>query len=697
MKNLIFLLLFGLTCGEQHILLDSTKESMLDWFKYPKGPQSPTPGWVEESFTNFDKGINWRSYVVCDVGYPNVNNWLWTPFIERGEANRIYIEIKFSLRNCDLFPGTAVQCKETFSLLFYEFDAATHQPPPWEPEAYKLIDRIAADEGRFQYNSEVIINTEVRSVEVNKKGIYFAFRDQGACLSLLAIKVYYKTCPEVTASFARYPVTPTGSSEAAIEKTNGGCVNNAIPLDDEPFSFCKSDGSWLYSQGGCQCMAGYQADRSKQESCVACEIGRYKAQPGERECDICPPYSKALFAGSVECKCNTGYYRANSDPKNISCTRPPGPPRNLSITKVGTASVTLSWQIPRDEGGRADTVYRVHCRNCEGGVRFNPSTATFLQTFLTMENLSPGTSYVVELYSENGVSSVARERPKSAVLEVTTEPDNPSTVTSLRVTNVQPSSIQLSWSPPRDPFREIEMYEVRYFVKSVARGWTGNRTITTRNEEVSVPGLAEKTEYGFQVRAKREGGGWGEWTRAVYQVTGSMLDPIYMGDEKNTSTTPAIIGAVAAVIILLLLIGVIVMIYVRRSSEGWSDKQQVGDFDGQEYRGISPHYTTESGLGIVQTHTGALPLFNTLATHKTYIDPHTYEDPHQAVRQFAKELVSRHVVLDRLGNIKFCNAGSSLYHHRGNHRRGRVRRRLPRETDPAGETGHAVSVMSTYL
>ena len=36
---------------------------------------------------------------------------------------------------------------------------------------------------------QVIINTETRSVEVNKKGVYFAFRDQGACLSLLAIKV----------------------------------------------------------------------------------------------------------------------------------------------------------------------------------------------------------------------------------------------------------------------------------------------------------------------------------------------------------------------------------------------------------------------------------------------------------------------------------------------------------------------------
>ena len=68
--------------------------------------------------------------------------------LQRNGANRIYIEVKFSLRNCDLFPGNAVKCKETFSLLYYEFDAATREPPPWEPESYKLIDRIAADEGR---------------------------------------------------------------------------------------------------------------------------------------------------------------------------------------------------------------------------------------------------------------------------------------------------------------------------------------------------------------------------------------------------------------------------------------------------------------------------------------------------------------------------------------------------------------------
>nr|CAD7424943.1 unnamed protein product [Timema monikensis] len=121
------------------VLLDTTQDPALDWTRYPYGPQANTPGWVEESFTNFEKGINWRSYVVCDVAYNNVNNWLWTPFVERGNANRIYIEIKFTIRDCSLFPGNALSCKETFSLLYYEFDAATKEPPPWEPESYKLI------------------------------------------------------------------------------------------------------------------------------------------------------------------------------------------------------------------------------------------------------------------------------------------------------------------------------------------------------------------------------------------------------------------------------------------------------------------------------------------------------------------------------------------------------------------------------
>ena len=208
--------------------------------------------------------------MVCDVAYNNVNNWLWTPFIERGNANRIYIEIKFSMRDCSLFPGTALSCKETFSLLHYEFDAATREPPPWQPESYQLIDRIAADEGRFTASNEVIINTEVRSVPVNKKGVYFALRDQGACISLLAVKVYYLICRENVSNYTKLPNTPTGQELTSIVQVDGECVPNAVEQGTPKF-LCKGNGRWYPLSGGCTCKPGFTANRINQ----TCE-GKYR-------------------------------------------------------------------------------------------------------------------------------------------------------------------------------------------------------------------------------------------------------------------------------------------------------------------------------------------------------------------------------------------------------------------------------------
>ena len=110
---------------------------------------------------------------------------------------------------------------------------------------------------------QVIINTEVRSIPVTKKGVYFAFRDQGACISLLAIRVYYITCPEVTASFAVFPATPTGRELTSIEQSNGVCVANAVE-DAPPKYLCKGDGNWYLLGGGCQCKPGYEANTDKQ-------------------------------------------------------------------------------------------------------------------------------------------------------------------------------------------------------------------------------------------------------------------------------------------------------------------------------------------------------------------------------------------------------------------------------------------------
>lgn len=167
----------------------------------------------------------------------------------------IYIFIIYL--SCYKILGNALSCKETFSLLFYEFDAATREPPPWQTDSYKLIARIAAGEGRFNQNSDVDINTEVKSIAVNKKGVYFAFRDQGACISVLAVKVYYITCPAVTENFAHFDETPTGREITIIEKQNGTCVENAEPYEP-PTYLCKGDGKWTILSGGCHCKVGFE-------------------------------------------------------------------------------------------------------------------------------------------------------------------------------------------------------------------------------------------------------------------------------------------------------------------------------------------------------------------------------------------------------------------------------------------------------
>ncbi|XP_024080766.1 ephrin type-A receptor 4 isoform X6 [Cimex lectularius] len=614
------------------VLLDTSREPSLGWTTYTFGTQSTTPGWVEESFTNFEKGINWRSYVVCDVAYNSVNNWLWTPFVERGNANRIYIEIKFTIRDCSLFPGNALSCKETFSLLYYEFDAATKEPPPWEPDSYNLIGRIAAGEGRFNTNSEVVINTEVKSIPVTKKGVYFAFRDQGACISLLAIKIYYITCPEVTINFAKFPTTPTGREVTLIEHATGRCVENAEEFET-PTYLCKGDGKWYLPTGGCRCKPGYEADVEKQ-TCIVCPPGQYKHASGSEHCQPCPPHSKNPNYGSSECRCNSGYYRAEEDPKSMPCTQPPTAPQNLTVNFIDQTTVILSWSEPSFLGDRTDTMYRLQCEVCGQAVAYIPATATFKDTKITISGLSPVTMYRFKVYSMNGVSEIAGSEGEFVDITVTTEASVTfASVHNVRVTAVKAAEISLAWDPPISPDPEaevqVETYEVRCFSKHDDTNGTSKLTV---EQKATFNSLKQRTEYGFQVRAKTTHG-WGEFSMPVYKTTGQVLDTAYIGDEDNMQVK-IIAGATVTVVVLLVLIIIMTVIFLRSRGNDECNKKQPSDCDTLEYRN-----------GEVTT-----PLFTQVGStaSRTYIDPHTYEDPNQAVKEFAREIDASYINIEAI-------------------------------------------------
>lgn len=650
--------------ADQVILLDTTREATLEWTRYPYGPQAQTPGWVEESFTDFVKGINWRSYVVCDVAYHNVNNWLWSPFIDRGPANRLYIEIQFTIRDCSLFPGNALSCKETFSLLFYEFDAATREPPPWQPESYKLIARIAAGEGRFNQNSDVDINTEVKSIAVTKKGVYFAFRDQGACISVLAVKVYYITCPSVTENFAHFNETPTGREITIIEKQNGTCVSNAEPYEP-PTYLCKGDGKWTILTGGCRCKVGFEPDYAN-KTCNECPSGAFRSLEVSK-CTPCPLNSKSSKIGVAFCPCLPGYYRHPRDGKQMPCYKPPGPPTNLTLLFVDQTSAIISWNSPLraideqlDTKFRSDIVFKVKCPSCSSNVVLNPSTETFNETKLTLTNLEPVTPYTLQIHSMNGVSypvnpdndtsdgdngtsngggDLANDKTASSSssddnsanikteyseIVFTTESAILSTVFNVRIVSITGKEADLVWDKPIHSDSPIEFYEVRWFPK-LELDAINKTALNTKETKAHIEGLQENVEYGFQVRCKTFNG-YGTYSNIVYAQTHQSVSPVYYDSMQMR----IVAGATVAVVFILVLVIVATVLFLRSKNQDELDKK------------TNNHLPLPLDYASNEVTT---PLFG---TSRSYVDPHTYEDPNQAIREFAREIDASYITIEAI-------------------------------------------------
>lgn len=199
-------------------------------------------------------------YSVCNVLEGEQENWLRTNWIYRGVAQRIFIELQFTVRDCNSFPTAGGgSCKETFNLYYAESDV--DYGTNFQKRQFKKIDTIAPDEITVQddfASRNVKLNVEVRSVgPLRRKGFYLAFQDLGACVALLSVRIYYKRCPAVLRGMARFPETVAGVDSQTLAKVQGTCVEEAV-ADQAPALHCNADGEWLVPIGECLCRAGYE-------------------------------------------------------------------------------------------------------------------------------------------------------------------------------------------------------------------------------------------------------------------------------------------------------------------------------------------------------------------------------------------------------------------------------------------------------
>ncbi len=216
---------------------------------------------------------------------------------------------------------------------------------------------------------------------------------------------------------------------------------------------------------------------------------------------------------------------------------PPGPPRALTATAIGSSTIELSWSAPLSPGSSAITGYRIEWSSTETGV-WSDLVANTDNTLRTYQDTSL-TPNETRYYRVSAINSFATGAPSNIDGDITPldVPDAPRQLTA-QARGI--SAIELDWTRPSSSGTSpVTGYRIEWSSTSTGRWRTleaNTGSTTTRHID---DGLSPATTRYYRVAAI-SAAGTSDWSNVAHATTDDLTVP--GAPTSLTATAPLGVG-----------------------------------------------------------------------------------------------------------------------------------------------------------
>ena len=181
------------------------------------------------------------------------------------------IKLKYNLRRCP--PTASSFCKHKWSIYVLHVEkevvGVDLNPLTVNELTYEEVGTIEptvlpAHGKNEPYDYDVKIITK-------KGGVYLAFLDHGACVSISSVIVSYNYCSEIGGVLVSFSRTPAPVNDSYLVEQTGSCSDVNSINEVNLSGVCLSSGEWNITDGiKCLCKRGYELVNGSEGNVLEC-------------------------------------------------------------------------------------------------------------------------------------------------------------------------------------------------------------------------------------------------------------------------------------------------------------------------------------------------------------------------------------------------------------------------------------------